>query len=260
MLRNVKEMFGYHLQATDGRIGGCKDFLFDEEYWSVRYMVADTGSWLAGKQVLIAPELFGDPKWSSQTFPVLLSKDEIEGAPLLDSHAPVSRKHEKELRRHFGLTQYWMTGVGVGMVSGNILPPSGLATEDGERSEGDTATEDTVGEKGDEAERLRSMGEVTGYQIVARGDEFGQVADFIIDDTHWIIRYLVVHTGGWFSHRDFLVSPEWIAHISWQDKHVALNIVKSSVEDCPVYDPSQPVNREYEEVLYDYHGKPHYWR
>jgi len=52
MLRSVKEVKGYMIQAKDGKIGRCKDFLFDDEIWTIRYMVADTGTWLPGKKVL----------------------------------------------------------------------------------------------------------------------------------------------------------------------------------------------------------------
>jgi len=42
-MRSVKEMIGCVLSARDGEIGRCKDFLFDDQLWTVRYMVADTG-------------------------------------------------------------------------------------------------------------------------------------------------------------------------------------------------------------------------
>jgi len=31
------------------------------------------------------------------------------------------------------------------------------------------------------------------------------------------------------------------------------------VEQSPKYDPSTPVNREYEVRMYDYYGRPVYW-
>ena len=50
MLRSVKELYGAKLGASDGEIGHVKDFYFDDQNWAVRYVVADTGSWLAGAQ------------------------------------------------------------------------------------------------------------------------------------------------------------------------------------------------------------------
>ena len=63
MLRSVKEIYNYVLEAEDGEIGRCKDFLFDGELWTIRYMVADTGKWLPGRKVLISPISLGEPRW-----------------------------------------------------------------------------------------------------------------------------------------------------------------------------------------------------
>jgi len=56
MLRNAKGILNYVLQAKDGEIGRCKDFLFDDEKWTIRYIVADTRNWLPGRKVLVAPQ------------------------------------------------------------------------------------------------------------------------------------------------------------------------------------------------------------
>ena len=51
MLRSVKGMLIYGLEAVDGDIGRCRDFLFDDRQWVVRYAVVDTGKWLPGRKV-----------------------------------------------------------------------------------------------------------------------------------------------------------------------------------------------------------------
>jgi hypothetical protein len=38
-----------------------------------------------------------------------------------------------------------------------------------------------------------------------------------------------------------------------------VDLTKEVIEKSPEFDPSAPVNREYEEVLYDYYGRPKYW-
>ena len=43
MLLSVNELTNYVLSAKDGEIGRCRDFLFDDEHWTIRYMVANTG-------------------------------------------------------------------------------------------------------------------------------------------------------------------------------------------------------------------------
>jgi len=59
MLQNIKELYSNKLTASDGDIGHVEDFYFDDKTWAVRYLVANTGTWLAGRQVLISPHAFG---------------------------------------------------------------------------------------------------------------------------------------------------------------------------------------------------------
>lgn len=39
---------------------------------------------------------------------------------------------------------------------------------------------------------LRSMAAVTGYHVHAIDGEIGHAADFLVDDTSWRIRYIIV--------------------------------------------------------------------
>ncbi len=59
MLQSIHHRYGQTIQATDGEIGHVKDFYFDDENWTVRYLVADTGGWLTGRLVLVSPQAFG---------------------------------------------------------------------------------------------------------------------------------------------------------------------------------------------------------
>ena len=58
MFQNIKLLYGKKLGASDGDIGHVKDFYFDDKTWLVRYLVADTGSWLPGREVLLPPHAF----------------------------------------------------------------------------------------------------------------------------------------------------------------------------------------------------------
>ena len=55
MLSKVKTLEGYKLDTLDGEIGNVKEFYFDDRHWTIRYLVANTGTWLIGRQVLISP-------------------------------------------------------------------------------------------------------------------------------------------------------------------------------------------------------------
>ena len=66
MLRSVKDLHYYGLHATDGNMGVVYSVLFEELTWTVRYLVVDTGTWLPGRQVLIAPISLGVVDWETQ--------------------------------------------------------------------------------------------------------------------------------------------------------------------------------------------------
>lgn len=245
MLRSIKEINGYKLVAEDGQIGRAKDFLFDDKIWIVRYMVADTGTWLPGRKVLVSPVALGNPDWSSHLFPVHLTKQQIKDAPALDEHAPVSRQYEKEYNEHFGWPYYW-TGMYPG--GGAFIPEKFLKRTNG-----------TVNEEDLDDPTLRSAHEVMSYHIGATNGRIGHVEDFIVDDEAWLIRYMVVKTGAWLAGRKVLVASEWIDGVNWSEKTVHVDLLRESIEKSPPYDPAIPVNREYEVRLYDYYGRPKWW-
>ena len=59
MLQSIKQLYGEKLGASDGEIGHVKDFYLDDRNWAVRYLVADTGTWLPGRRVLLSPHAIG---------------------------------------------------------------------------------------------------------------------------------------------------------------------------------------------------------
>jgi hypothetical protein len=75
----------------------------------------------------------------------------------------------------------------------------------------------------------------------------------------WAIRYLVVDTRNWLPGKKVLVAPQWTADVDWAGRRVSVDLSKDAIKDGPEFDPSLPVNREYEVRLYDYYGRPHYW-
>ena len=254
MLRSVKSLYDYVLSAEDGMIGRCKDFLFDERMWTIRYMVADTGKWLPKRKVLISPISLGHPDWKARVFPVRLTKEQIKKAPSLESDAPVSRQHEIEWTQHFGWPYYW-----AGTLPWGITPNPGdlYHPKIRENKKNEIQENDNLSGSGDNC--LRSSDEVTGYQIQATDDDIGHVEDFILNEETWVIQYMVVDTRNWLPGRKVLVAPNWIETVSWPLSTVSVGLTKEMVKESPTYDPSMPVNRKYEKQLYDFYGRPAYW-
>jgi hypothetical protein len=106
MLRKAKDMNGYKLSALDGEIGAVQDFYFDDQSWTVRYLIADTGGWLGERTVLISPYALEPAKFSERVIPVDLTKHQIESSPSLAAHKPVSRQYEMQYYPFFGWPAY----------------------------------------------------------------------------------------------------------------------------------------------------------
>ena len=85
---------------------------------------------------------------------------------------------------------------------------------------------------------LRSIEAVTGYHIHASDGEIGHVADFLVEDANWSIRYFVVDTQNWWPGKKVLIPPASAQEIDWTDNLVNLNVDRKSVKNSPVYDAS----------------------
>jgi hypothetical protein len=251
MLRSVKEIDDYTLLATDGEIGRCQDFLFDDRSWVVRYMVAKTAKWLPGRKVIVSPVFLDQPDWDERRFPVRLTKQQIEEGPSLDEHAPVSRQYEISYHEYYAMPFYWVGND----LWGAYPDPSGVVHPVAGEAEPAGAPEQPPPEE----DYLRSTDEVRGYHIATSDGELGHVEDFLIDDLSWALRYVVVDTRNWLPGRKVLIAPAWIESVNWFDEKIHTPLDSESIRNSPPFDPSQPVDRRYESVLYDYYGRPHYW-
>ena len=92
MLSKAKSLKGYKLDSLDGGIGEVKEFYFDDRHWTIRYLVANTGHWLTGRQVLISPYALVAAIKLEKHITVDLTKQQIENGPSLNSDKPVSRQ------------------------------------------------------------------------------------------------------------------------------------------------------------------------
>jgi len=248
MQRNVKSLTGFSMGATDGEFGKVEEFYFDDESWTIRYLIVKTGGWLSGRKVLISPWAVEKPNWDHKVFPVNLTQGQIKNSPDIDTQKPVSRQQEIELYSHYAWPHQLDTGLGfyggmgmMGMIDSRI-PLEEVILD----APADNSTKDP---------HLRSTNEVKGYHIHASDGNIGEVEDFIIDDKTWNLRYLVVDTGNWFPGKKVLVSPKWIKNLEWADAAVYLDISVDEVKNSPEYDPEVPVNEIYENSLYDHYGK-----
>ena len=245
MLNKVKTLKGYKLDSLDGEFGEVKEFYFDDQHWTVRYLVANARNWLMGRQVLISPYALVAAIKAEHHIAVDLSKKQIEECPPLNSDKPVSKQFEQSFYGHYGYPVYWG-----GLYSWGYYP---YPVHDSELWKQPTQSEKTWDHN------LRSTDEVSGYHIQGTDGEIGHVEDFIIDDATWAIRYLVVATRNWWSGKKVLISPQWIDSVSWDESKVFLNLSREAIKQSPEYTEESLITRDYETDLHLHYDRPGYW-
>jgi uncharacterized protein YrrD len=245
MLANTKTIKGYQLHSLDGEIGAVQEFYFDDRYWTIRYLIADTGNWLTSRQVLISPYSLVAVNNEERYISVDLSKKQIEDSPSWNSDKPVSRQFENAYYGYYGYPKYW-GGPQMWGYYPFIVRDRGQwrASIQGEKSWDFN---------------LRSTHDVSGHQVQAVDGEIGHVEDFIINDETWTIRYLIINTRNWWPGSHVLVSPKWVERVSWSESKVFVNLSRETIKQSPEFAAESLPTRDYEIQLHRHYNRQGYW-
>ncbi|MGB7549081.1 MAG: PRC-barrel domain-containing protein [Terracidiphilus sp.] len=201
MLHALETLIGASVSATDGEIGKVRNFLFDDQSWTIRYLVVDVGSWLKRRNVIVAVTAVEPPDWANKAFRVGLTREQVRNSPDVDAEKPVSRQQEIAMRDYFGWLAYWVdTELGASSIPTGMNYPV-------------HSTEDP---------HLRSVWDLTGYEVWATDAEMGRPEGFILDDASWHLGYLNVKGGDWILSRSVLVPTRWVKSVSWANRRVNL--------------------------------------
>jgi len=245
MLSTARTLKGYRLHSRDGEIGKVKEFYFDDQHWAIRYLVADTGNWLADRQVLISPYALLAVSKKEQHIAIDLTRKQIEDSPSLNSDRPVSRQFEEAYYGYHGYPTYWG--------GPHMWGPSPYLVRD--RAKWRELTQSA--KAWDPC--LRSTQDVIGHHVQAADGGIGHVDDFIIDDAAWAIRYLVIDTRNLWSGKKVLVSTRWIERVSWNEQKVFVNVLCKAIKQSPECTDESLITRDYETKLHGHYNRQGYW-
>jgi hypothetical protein len=106
---------------------------------------------------------------------------------------------------------------------------------------------------------LRSLKDLERYTVTATDGDVGGVVNFLLDDEHWVVRYLVVETGGGFDRPQVLISPISFRQVEWATHTFGLALTMDKVKNSPSIDVDEPVSRKHERDYYGYYDYPYYW-
>jgi uncharacterized protein YrrD len=106
---------------------------------------------------------------------------------------------------------------------------------------------------------LHAIKKLERCEILSTDGPLGAIDNVYFDDERWVVRYLIVKTGGWFSGKKVLISPRTVQLIDWPSHSVMLCLTKAQIKGSPDIDADKPVSRQQEEQLQRYYGYPQYW-
>jgi len=245
MMVKAHSLKKYSLKSLDGVIGKVEDFYFDDLHWTVRYLVADTGDWLPGREVLISPYALGKVNQEKRTVEVCLTQKQIEKCPSPGSDKPVSMQYEETYYQYYGWPTYWG-----GPHKWGHYPYIVRDHEKLKKTGQDKKTWDP---------HLRSAADLMGHHVLATDGEIGHVEDFIVDDTEWEVRYMLLNTHNWLPGKHVLISPRWIQSVDWPRSRIYVNLTRERIKLSPEYTQLALVNREFEIGLHQHYDREGYW-
>jgi len=215
MLRSFKDLLGFAIRATDGRVGTLSDVYFDDETWLVRYCVIDTGRWLTGRHVLAGSRPLSVLDSTRRELWVRLSRTEVRRSQAAGTDKPVSKQRSAAV-----------------MSSLQRLVPR--------RGPDSSALSSRIAASHDR--HLRSCNAVLGHRLIGSDARIGWVDDYLIDDKSWSVRHLIVDTGDNVSAGPrVLVAPNCIDKISWADAAISVNLTRAAVATAPGYQPAEEI-------------------
>jgi sporulation protein YlmC with PRC-barrel domain len=229
MLRRLRDLEHWTVLSSDGHdLGTIQDFYFDDERWTIRYVVVKTGRWLTGRAVLLSPMMLDHVQWDQALVTFALTREQIESAPDADLAMPLSRRWEAAHASHYAIPYYW-TGAGVWE---NWATPSEARR---------AVRESLPAPAGMDAEHVRSTRAVAGYHLHAADGEIGHIDDFVVDDRTWTIQYLLIDTSNWIGGRAVLIPPARAWQIEWPRQLVHIDLTREEVENSREYDPAADI-------------------
>ena len=261
--------------AIDGYIGPCRDLYFDDQQWVLRYFVLETSN-TGTTRDLISPFSIGKINSREKEIHIALTSRKIKNSPEFNINLPISRQHEIALRRYYEWPEYWGRCSGTSLVENHepILsdvsrPIEGqIDSPDSDLILSDT-TEEVLPEEPVEDEFwkrnwkteeeiqystvLRSVLEIEGYRVQTFNGDHSSIAELLIEDTDWDIKYLVVNLQNSHIAEYVLLTLHFVKEIDWGSSRIFVTLSQEQLENAPRYSPSQEIDTEYERKVFRYY-------
>ena len=236
MTISFKQMRHFSIQATDTSVGGIKDMLFDDENFIIRYIVADTNTWLPlSRKVVISPVSITLIDSKEHRIAVDMTSQMLKDSPSIDEHKPVSREYEEALFKYYGYGYYW---VGPGAWGDFAHPGELVDPHSHNRAE--------LGQESRPVNHLRACGEVNGYEVATTNGNVGHICDFVFDLKTWTLTLVILDTHNWLpGGKKVAILPSHITKIDWAAHSVDIILSEDGLLNQPEVDLEKLDDTEY---------------
>ncbi len=211
MLYSIRKLVGYSIGAIDGQIGNVKEFYFDDDSWTIRYLVVETGSLLFSRKILISPQAILPSDLEDNVFPVNLTIQQIENSSDIDTEKPVSRQQEIKLHKHYNWINYWK--------------------KDAHQTD----------EKTNAHPHLRNATKIIHYFVKANDGDVGKLAGFLIDINTWEIKFIEVQIL--VPEKRVILLPTLVKEINWENSTVFIDDTMENIKKSQEYITAELVDK-----------------
>lgn len=196
----LSQFIGYKVKAADGHLGTVCDFYFDESSWKVGFVAINAEKWLE-RDLLISPHDMLLPDITSKTFPVKITRQQISSRITMPLQSTINQTVDVHLNDTLTYAQER---------SAIVMPIP--AKENPQKSL--TLSGHT----------LRRTQVVAGYVIRSLDTVLGKIFDYILEDTTWQIRYVVIRIEKSISKKHLLMDSRHLNKTGWSNGTVELNL------------------------------------
>lgn len=264
MLRSIKDLENYSVKASDGEIGRTRDLFVDDATWAIRYLVVQTGDWLASRKLLVSPMAVGHSMRGQKVLAVAMTREQVCNGPVFYAEKPVARQCKPDF---IGFPGYPYQSAGPGSW-GIDTGPGAATTASGdfvaapecvhhERTQDPRRATAGMERRGDA--HLRSCKAMCDFEIRANDGPIGKVRGVLVEEESWMVRYFIVNTGPWWMGHQVLIAPSWIGDVNWLDRAIRVDLARQQVQASPPYETDEALNRQRESGLFEHYGRKKYW-
>jgi hypothetical protein len=86
---------------------------------------------------------------------------------------------------------------------------------------------------------VHRLGLINGFHVHASDGHIGHVDDFLLDESSFNIRYIVVDTSNWLGGKWVAVAPSSVKRIDWSNRELHMSLTRAEIRDSPTMEEAQ---------------------